>query len=412
MMISRAYKTQLDPTPAQVQAFILQSDVTRFVFNWALGKRQEHYKETGKQLSAVELIKEFRAVRKVRDDLAWTAEASSRAEESALRRLDAAYKNFFEKRTKFPRFKRWRDGIVPFSYWSLKPEHVQERAIRLQGIGWVRLQEAGYLPQAGAKINSATVSERIGKWFVSLQVEEEVADTVPTGETLGVDAGVSRLATVSDGRVYEAPKALYAVERKLAHLQRKLCRQVKGSAGREETKARIAKLHYRIANLRKSMIHEASADILSRHGEAQDQPERVGVEGLNVKGMMANHCLAKAVGDASMGELLRQIGYKAAWQGTAVVTADQWFPSSSTCSRCGWKVAELSLGQRVFRCAQCGLEVDRDYNAAVNLAKLAQEQGESENAGGGRIGVAVGSRPARPAPKRNAGSTIAAGVGG
>jgi putative transposase len=387
--ISRAYKTQLDPTQAQVAAFEHQSDVVRFVWNWALGKRQEHYKATGKHLKGRELIAEFRRVRA--EVWPWTVGASSRAEETAVRNLDKAFDNFFAKRGKYPRFKSRKNGVVSFTYWGLKQEHVSERGVRLQGIGWVRTHERGYLPTEGVKVNSATVSERAGKWYVSLQVEEEREIAPATGEAVGVDVGISSLAVVSDGRRYENPKALRGAQRKLRRLNKQLARQEKGSGRREDTKHALAREYARIADLRSAAAHAASADIVA------GTPRAVVIEDLNVAGMVKNRHLAQAVSDAGMAELHRQLRYKVPWAGGEVVEAGRFFPSSKTCSSCGYVNGGLTLSDRVFVCPECGYTVDRDLNAAVNLSKLAPGSGESLNARG----------EARPEPSRGVVETSA-----
>jgi len=372
----RAYKTELNPTADQVQAFVLQSDVTRFVWNWALGRKQEHYKATKQSLKSGELIKEFRAIRKER--WPWTIGASSRAEETALRNLDAAFKNFFEKRGKYPRFKSRKRGTVAFSYWSIKPEHVTADAIRLQGMGWIRLKERGYLPTAerGVKINRATVSERGGRWFVSLQVEETYAKPIEFGAALGVDPGIKTLVTVSDGRQFANPKSQEKAARKVRKLNKKLARQQKGSARRERTKIDLQRAYMRAANVRTHATHNATSAVIA------GAPIAIGIETLNVAGMVRNHSLARAVSDANMSEVLRQIRYKSDWAGIHVTEADRWFPSSKMCSQCGVIHASLQLSDRMYRCAECGFECDRDLNAALNLAALAAKSVESLNARG------------------------------
>lgn len=380
LLIQRAYKTELKPTPSQREAFVHHSDVVRFVWNWALGKRQEHYKATGESLKGGDLIKEFRAVRE--RVWPWTVGVASRAEETAIRNLDKAYKNFFEKRGGFPRFKSRKKGHVSFTFWGVKCTDIHSDAIRLQKIGWVKVKEKGYLPTIGAKINSVTVSERAGRWFVSVQVEEEQNIDVATGEPIGVDVGIKTLVVVSDGRQFANPKALAAAQRKLRRLNKQLARQQKGSGGWQKTKARLAKLHYRIACVRGNVAHEATSAIVGRGHSASERPSVVVIEDLNVRGMTANHCLARAVSDAAFAEVHRQVEYKAAWGRTEILKADRFYPSSKTCSRCGCVNDELTLSDREFVCPDCGFVIDRDLNAAVNLKVLAGKSPESGNAGG------------------------------
>ncbi|MDD3492633.1 MAG: transposase [Candidatus Thermoplasmatota archaeon] len=400
MIIQRAYRTQLNPTPSQIEAFIGHSDAVRWVWNWALAQRNAYYEHTGKHLPKGELIKQFRAGKR-EGHWPWLNPMNSRAEEAALDAQDRAFDRFWKqcrgelpkpppgkprkdgKPRGYPRFRSRKEGVMSFCFWGLRPEHIDRDRIRLQGIGWVRLQEKGYLPTAARKVNRATVSERVGKWFVSVQVEEEVPDEVATGEPVGVDVGINTLAVVSDGREFENPKALRKAQRKLARLQRKVARQKKGSTRREETKRKIARLHYRVGNLRATAAHEVSAEIVGRHRPPEDRPAAVVIEDLNVVGMLQNGKLARSISDAGFGELHRQVTYKGEWAGVTVVKADKWFASSKTCSHCGYVVRGMGLGVRVFACPECGFSASRDVNAALNLKQVAEESSETENARGG-----------------------------
>ena len=196
----------------------------------------------------------------------------------------------------------------------------------------------------------------------------DIPDPEPgQGEPLGVDFGIKTLAYCSDGTTFENPKALANGERKLKRLQREFARRKRGGKNREKTKRKIAKCHAKIANIRKHALHN-----VSYHVTAKTKPSTVVVEDLNVKGMMANHCLAKAIADVSFGELRRQIEYKGHWFGVDVVTAGRFYPSSKTCSGCGSVKPLLKLSERKFVCEKCGMVIDRDLNAAKNLASLVE----------------------------------------
>lgn len=303
-----------------------------------------------------------------RTDAPWLADLSSSVPTQALRDLDVAFRNFFTRCKKgstkkgFPRFKsRHKD---PLKFRLVGEVKARERAFHLPCIGWVKLKESGYIPTQS--FSQVSVSEKAGHWFVSVIVRVEVPELPPPteGEVLGVDVGVKALATLSDGMVYENPKALRARERKLAHLQRELSRKQRGSKNRQKAKARVAVSHYKVACVRKDAIHKATSSLIAK------APRVIVVESLNIKGMVKNRKLAKSVSDASMGEFLRQVKYKALWAGIPVIEADRWFPSTKTCSGCGEK-QEMPLRQRTFRCAACDLEIDRDLNAALNLGALA-----------------------------------------
>ena len=230
-------------------------------------------------------------------------------------------------------------------------------------MGWIKLKENNHLP-FDKKILSATVSKRVGRWFVSISVEEEIAP-VPNakGEVIGIDLGIKTLAVASNGMVFENPKALKTYRRKLARLQRKQCRQKKGSSNRKKTNQKIARLHYKISNIRKNSIHKMTSAVV------KTKPRLIVIEDLNVRGMTKNHCLAGAVSDASFGEIRRQLDYKCKWNAVELQVADRWFPSSKMCSRCGHIRHDLTLKDRIFVCPECGLVIDRDENASMNLKR-------------------------------------------
>jgi len=247
--------------------------------------------------------------------------------------------------------------------------HITETQIKLPSIGWLRLAEHGYLPTSKrARILSATVSERGSDWFVSVQVEEEVAEPMPAmGPALGVDLGIHALAVVSDGTRYDNIKPLAIAHRKIRRLSKELARRTKGGANWHKTKASLGKAHTRVRHMREHYLHDISAGIIGKG------PSALGIEDLNIKGMVQNRHVARAISDLGMHELRRQLIYKAEWNGTELVLIDTWYPSSKTCSECGHVRDTLRLSEREFICPNCGVIIDRDLNAALNLAAMAAE---------------------------------------
>ena len=318
-----------------------------------------------------------------------------------MRDLDRAYSNFFRRaelkkqgklkgKVGFPRFKSRKRGLGSFRLTG--SIHVEEHRVQLPRLGWIKLKERGYLPteSEAAHILSACVSERAGRWFVSLQVEEEQPEQIhASGPPVGIDLGVKTLATVSNNRTshdhYENPKALHRSARKLRRLQKKLPRQVKGSARREVTKRKIARQHYRVACVRSDAIHKATTVVVAKTKPPQMRPLVVGVEDLNVSGMMKNRRLARAVADTSMREFRRQLEYKCAWYGVELFVVPRFEATSKPCSRCGWVKEDLTLSDRMFHCDACGHVADRDENAADNILLLAASSAERINGRGGDI---------------------------
>jgi len=367
MIIQRAYKTKLRLNNRERDAFNRCSGTARYVYNWALADRIERYK-AGSPTNYYEQKRRFNALK---DELCpWIREVPYTITESAFRNLDTAYKNFFRRvkqgteKPGFPKFKA--KGKSP-NIFTVRGVQIEGDRIRLPSLGWFRLEEHNYLPTGSFQTNAVTISEKAQEWFVSIQVEESIPDRDGHRGAIGVDLGVKSLTTCSDGTTFDNPHTLNGYEKRLARLQRELARRQKGSNNRAKTRAKIAKLHAKIANTRAHTQHD-----ISRHVTANTLPEVVVIEDLNVKGMVKNHCLAKAISDVGMGELARQIEYKAAWNGVEVIKANRWFPSSKTCSRCGCIKDDLTLADRVFVCGDCGFVIDRDLNAARNLAALGE----------------------------------------
>lgn len=363
----------------------------RWAFNWGLHQKIDAYEATGKSPNAIELHRQLNALKKIpKDDggVPWMYEVSKCAPQEALRDLDRAFKNFFRRckqgtpKKGFPKFKKRRDGNGSFRLTgSIK---VGASWVQLPRLGKLRLKESGYLPTDGIKILSATVSERAGKWFVSIQVEQEIPEREKKSDhVVGVDVGSRKMAVTSDGEVFENPRALSKAQRRLAHLQRSVSRKRKGSNNRRKAVRKVQRQHYRVSNIRKDAIHKATTSIAKRSSV-------IVLETLNVKGMVKNRKLARAVHDASMAEFHRQIVYKAGWYGAEVIRADRWYPSSKTCSLCGGIKEDLGFDE-VYRCGSCGVVLDRDVNAALNLRNLARSSrvtacGEDVRPGCGPLG--------------------------
>ena len=213
-----------------------------------------------------------------------------------------------------------------------------------------------------ARVLRMTISQRAGRWFASLTVEREdnPITRASKGSSVGVDLGVKSLATLSDGTVMENPRHLKKSEQKLKRAQNALSRKMSGSNRRAKAKTKVARIYAHVANQRNDTLHKLTTYLASKYSE-------ISIEDLSVVGMVKNHHLAKSVIDASFGEFRRQLKYKTAKTGAKLHVIDRWYPSSKTCSRCGSVKAKLSLSERTYRCESCGLTIDRDLNAAINI---------------------------------------------
>jgi len=384
MKIMRGYKTELDLNNRQRTHCLQHAGAARFSYNWGLVRRKAVYEATGQRLTAIDLHKELNRLKKT--DYPWMYEVSKCAPQEALRDLDRAYANFFRRvklkqagklsgKVGYPRFKSKKRGVGSFRLTGVI--RVFDGHVQLPRLGRLKLKECGYLPTGDVHILSATVSEKAGRWFVSVQVEEEIPDPEPAqGAPVGVDLGITTLATCSNGAVYENPKALHQAQKKLRRLQRRFSRQQKGSRNREKTRRKIACLHFRIANIRRDALHKATSGIVAKTKPPALRPYAVVLEDLNVNGMLKNRCLARAISDVGMHEFRRQISYKTQWSGSEIALADPWYPSSKMCSRCGQVKQALQLSERTYRCEDCGLVIDRDLNAAQHLAQLLPESNQ------------------------------------
>jgi putative transposase len=250
-------------------------------------------------------------------------------------------------------------------------------AIQLPRLGRLRLKERGYLPTSGVKMLSATVSEQAGHWYVSIQVEHEQTVPANSGRVVGVDLGVKSLATLSDGTVIPNPKPLKRRLKQLKRLHRAVSRKPKGSHNRQKAARRLGEAYRTASNQRANTLQQVTTRLAKTKSV-------IVIEDLHVAGMLTNHHLAQAIADVGFAEFRRQLLYKAAWYGSQVVLASRWEPSSKMCSACGWYDANLELSDRVFHCQNAGCDqlIDRDLNAARNLAKLAGSAPESRNACG------------------------------
>lgn len=372
MNVRRGYKVELDLNNEQRTACLKHAGCSRFAWNWGLAKKQEAYKQTGKMPTAVDLHKELNALKKT--DYPWMYDVSKCAPQEALRDLDAAYKHAYRrvkegkrgKKVGWPRFKSRKKAIGGFRLTG--SIHIFEDSIQLPRLGTVRLKEQGYLP-VGAKVAQATITEKAGRWYVSVQ-QEQACGEIATGDSpaIGIDLGIKALATCSDGSVHENPKALRTSLKRMQRLSRQHSRKQKGSKNRAKAKGKLARLHARIAHIRQNALHQATTAIVTK---ATSQRARcLSIEDLNVSGMLKNKRLSRAIADVGLYEFRRQLTYKAEAVGLPIRVVSRWYPSSKTCSCCGWIDEQQTLSDRTFVCQQCGVVLDRDYNAACNLATL------------------------------------------
>jgi putative transposase len=360
-----AHKIALDPNNVQTTYFARASGCARFAYNWALdqwGKQYEVWKLDNNlpKPNEMALRRQLNSIK--REQFPWMLEVTKCAPQLGIRQLGTAFKNFFAGWAKYPRFRK--RGIDDRFSISNDQFNVEGKRIRIPNLGWVKMREA---LRFKGKIMSATISRRADRWFVSITVEIPDSVLLPRTENqgaAGVDLGLHALATLSTGEKIGGMKPYKSQLKRLQRLSRSLSRKQKESRNREKTKMKLARLHARIADVRQDALHKLTTELTVRFGI-------IGIEDLNVKGMMRNHHLARSVADMSFFEFRRQLEYKAAIRGCKVAVADRWFPSSKTCSHCGHKLESLSLATRQWTCPVCHSEHDRDINAAINVRNMA-----------------------------------------
>jgi putative transposase len=369
-IIQQGFRFELDPNQAQHVLLAKSVGASRFVYNWGLEQSQRDFERVGKRPRLSDLKTRLVALKK--SECPWLYEVSAHISQSALKDLNDAYVSFFKSlqgdgpKRGFPRFKRKgeRDSA------RLYEVTLEERHIRLPMIGRVRLKETCNEHGFDGRILSATIRRRADRWFVSLAVEREREIVLPkpieqADDVVGIDLGLKATAVIHDGNAASVVEPLQALRKNLAKLQRldrQFARRERGSRNRQKAKLRRARLHYKISCQRNDFLHQLTASLARTKSV-------IVLEDLHVKGMQRNRPLALSISDAGMGELRRQLAYKSEWYGSRLVIADRFFASSKTCSACGAIKHALSLSERVFYCDTCGLSLDRDENAAINLRR-------------------------------------------
>ena len=377
----RVHKIKLDPTQAQAIYFARACGVARFAYNWALAEWKAQYAAGGKP-SEMSLRKQLNGIKS--EQFPWMAEVTKLAPEQSIMNLGTAFENFFRRvkqggKAGYPKFKR--RGLHDSFRAGAAGVTCDGKAIKLPRIGWIRMRES--LRFEGI-IKSATVSKMADGWHVAVVVETLDCLSGPLGGgTVGADLGIKEFATLSNGEVVPSLKPHRAEHARLVRLSRSLSRKQNGSANRAKAKAKLARLHLSIANVRKDALHKLTTSLATRF-------DIIAIEDLNVSGMVKNRCLARSIADAGFAEFRRQLEYKTAMTGARLHVVDRFFPSSKTCHSCG-TIHPMKLSDRVMAC-ECGNVMDRDLNAAMNLEQHAASSavsvcGESGSGSGRKTGV-------------------------
>lgn len=373
------------PNNKQKSKLFQYANTARFAYNWALAKEQENYKNGGKFLSDVDLRKEFTKMKQTQE-YDWLNDISNNVTKQAIKDACDAYKKFFKGLVKFPKFKSKKKTTPSFYQDNLKIKfsdtHVKVEGFAVskkknkQKLNWIRLAEHGRVP-INCKYSNPRIKFDGLNWWITVGIEYPDSDAIPEKDGIGIDLGIKDLAICSDGNEYKNINKTHEVkqlEKKKRRLQRSISRKYeKNKKGGSYCKTRniiksekkLLKITHRLTNIRHNNMHQTTSEIIKR------EPSFICMEDLNVKGMMKNRHLSKAVQQQCFYEFRRQIEYKATWNHIPVVIADRFFPSSKLCSCCGTIKKDLKLSDRIYKC-ECGNVIDRDYQASLNLKRYGE----------------------------------------
>ena len=367
-----AKKVRLHPTEVQEQKLWKSVGTARFIYNWTLAKQEENYKNGGKFISDNDLRKEITIIKKT--ELTWLMEVSNNVAKQVVKDVCDSYKRFFKKQSDKPRFKSRRKSKPSFYNDNCKLK-VKDNAVNIEKVGWVNIKP--YSIPLDVKYSNPRISFDGKYWYISVGIERELPQVELTKESIGIDVGIKDLAICSNGMTFKninKTKEVKSIKKVLNRKQRQCSNKYeKNKKGKEFVKTKnIAKLekqirllYRRISNIRSNHIHQATNMIV------KTKPSRIVVETLNIKGMMKNRHLSKAIAEQCLYDFKTKMKYKCELYGIEFVEADKWFLSSKTCSGCGTIKKDLKLKDRIYKCIndKCNLTIDRDFNASLNLSK-------------------------------------------
>lgn len=381
----KTIRVMLIPNNKQKTKLFQYANTARFAYNWALEREQKNHKSGGKFLSDVDLRKEFTKMKQTQE-YKWLNDVSNNVAKQAIKDACDAYKRFFKKLAKFPKFKSrkkstpsfYQDNVkIQFSETHVKVEgFTTSRKKNKQKLNWIRLAEHGRVP-TDCKYSNPRIKFDGLNWWITVGIEYPDSIVVPESEGVGIDLGIKDLAICSDGNKYKninKSNKVKKLEKKKRRLQRSISRSYeKNKKGKEYCKTNnvikkeqlLLKIYHRLTNIRQNYLHQTTSAIVKR------EPSFICIEDLNVSGMMKNRHLSKAVQEQCFYEFRQQIEYKSAWNNILVIVADRFFPSSKLCSCCGTIKKDLKLSDRIYKC-ECGNIIDRDYQAALNLKRYGE----------------------------------------
>lgn len=374
MLIRKAFKFELIPNGAQIRKMKQFAGCSRFVFNKALAYQNEQYEQDNSfKVNYYEMCKRLTEWKK---ELVWLKDCYNGVLQQSLKDLDQGFKNFFAKRANFPKFKK-KGSKESFRFPRGCKLEQQNNRIYLPKIGWTRYRNSR---EVLGKIKNVTVSQKCSKWYVSIQTEFEAEIPTPNGGEIGIDMGIVRFATLSDGTYFEPVNAFKSLKGKLAKLQKQFKHKTKFSKNWQKLKAKIAKLHHKIANIRKNHLHQISSTISKNHAIVYVEDLKVSNMSKSAKGNAEQHGknvkqksgLNRAILDQAWHEFRRQLDYKLLWNGGHLIAVPPQ-NTSRCCPACNHMAKENRQTQADFECIDCGYRNNADVVGAINILKRGQE---------------------------------------
>jgi len=354
MKINKAFKFRIYPNSQQKQYLAQSFGCARFVFNYFLRQRMDYYATNAKGLNYFDNSSALTQLKKL-PEFEWLNDINSQSLQQTLRNLDVAYNNFFNKKAKFPNFKK-KSNKQSFNV----PQHfsIHDKLLDIPKCKGIKIK---LHRDIDGTMKSITISKTpSGKYFASVLCELEIPEPVFTGNEIGIDYGIKAFITTSEGEIIESPNYLRKSEQKLKKLQKALSKKQPNAKNRYLAQKQLARQHEKVSNQRQDFLHKLSKQLVSDN-------QAIYIESLAIRNMIQNHCLAKSISDSGWNTFVNMLKYKGQWYGCRIIEIDRWFPSSKRCHVCGYINDNLTLRDRNWLCPECNTNHDRDVNAAINI---------------------------------------------
>ena len=354
MKINKAFKFRIYPDDTQTQFLAQSFGCARFVYNRFLRQRIDYYATNAKGLTYHNNALALTQLKKL-PEFEWLNDINSQSLQSALRNLDTAYSNFFNKKAEFPKFKK-KSNKQSFSV----PQNfsIHDNMLDIPKCKGIKLKLHRDIE---GTIKSITISKTpSGKYFASVLCELEIPEPIYSGNELGIDYGVKAFITTSDSNIIESPKFLRKSEKRLKQLNRSFSKKQDNAKNQYKAQKQLARQHEKVSNQRQDFLHKLSKQLISDN-------QAIYIESLAIRNMIQNHCLAKSISDSGWNTFVNMLKYKGSWYGCRIIDIDRWFPSSKRCHVCGYINNNLTLKDRSWLCPECNTDHDRDVNASINI---------------------------------------------